>query len=65
MSPDTRFIIPLGTIVIFILVCLSFFVLYGPLEDRIPSSTGSVLVGGVSCSLALFLGLFFLWPVRK
>jgi hypothetical protein len=65
MSPEARFVLPLGTVVILVLATVSVFVLYDPLKEGIPSPPLALLAGAVSCSLALFLIFFFLRPVRK
>lgn len=65
MSPDTRFVLPLGTTAILVLASVGVLSLYGPLEERIPSTPLVLLVGAVSCSLALFLAFLFLRPIRR
>lgn len=64
MSPETRFFLPSGTIVIVVLAVVSVLVLYGPLQQRDSLPIGLVLIGAVSCSLALILVFFLVRPSR-
>lgn len=65
MPREMRFFRPITVILALILVSAGVLVLFGPVGEGLFSPPLPVLVGAVSCSLAIFLVLFLLQPIGK
>jgi hypothetical protein len=59
MTPEARFFLPSGTVLIVVLAALSVSILYGPLTRGETVPIVLMLAGGACCSLAIILMVYF------